>query len=60
MQTRVQEGTVHLQTGQKQLEENYKYPDMMPKVDKVDMAGMLKANKEYLQLHHHVTPAPIA
>ena len=34
----VQEDTVHLLAGQKRLKDDYKDPDMLPKVNKADMA----------------------
>ena len=40
---------VCLQGGQKQLEDNDKDPDVMPKVNEADMAGMMEAIKEYVK-----------
>ena len=39
---------VHLMTGQKKLKDQYKYPDVLPKIDKSDMAGTMEAIKEYM------------
>ena len=35
--------------GQKRLEDEYKDPDMLPKVNKADMTGMMDSIKEYLR-----------
>ena len=43
--TRVQEDTVHLLTGQKRLKDDYNDPNMLPKVNKADMAGTKEAIK---------------
>ena len=45
----VWEDTVHLLVRQKWLKNKYKDPDMMPKVNKADMAGMMESIKEYLR-----------
>ena len=49
--TGVNEDTVHLLAAQKELKDEYKDPDMLPKINKSDMAGMMEAIKEYLRLH---------
>ena len=56
----VNEDTVCLMTGQKKLKDEYKYPDVLPKVNKSDMAGTMEAIKEYLRSCHHVIQAPLA
>ena len=43
--------TVHLLAGQKKLEDEYKGPDLLPKINKSDMAGTMESIKEYLRLH---------
>ena len=39
----VQEDKVCLLAGQKRLKDDHKDPDMLPQVNKVDMAGMIEA-----------------
>ena len=51
---------MHLMTGQKKFEEEYKDPNVLPKINKSDMAGTIEAIKEYLRLHHQVDWAPLA
>ena len=43
------EDRVHLLAGQLRLKDEYKEPDMLPKVDKADMAGTMEAIKKYLE-----------
>ena len=43
------ENTVHMLAGQKKLEDAYKDPDVLPNINKSDMAGMMEAIKEYLR-----------
>ena len=57
---RVQEDTVHLLEGQKRLKDEYKDPDVLPKINKADMARMMKSIKEYLRSQHGVMRAPLA
>ena len=57
---RVNEDTLHLMTGQKKLEDKYKDPKVLPKINKSDMAGTVEAIKEYLRLHCGVIRAPLA
>ena len=45
----VHEDTVHLLAGQKKINREYKDPDVLPKVNKSDMAGTMEAIKEYLR-----------
>ena len=45
----VNENTVHLMTGQKKLKDEYKEPNMLPKINKSDMEGTMKAIKECLR-----------
>ena len=40
------EDKVHLLAGQKRLKDEYKDPDVLPKVDKTNMAGMMETIKE--------------
>ena len=42
----VRESTVHLWADQMRLEDEYRDPNMLPKVNKADMAGMIEAFKE--------------
>ena len=44
----VQEDTMHLLGGQKRLEDKYKDPDVLPKVNKADMEGTMESIEEYL------------
>ena len=43
------EHKVCLLAGQKWLEDNYKDPDMLLKVNKADIMGMMEAMKNYLK-----------
>ena len=54
----VNEDTLCLMTGQKKLEDEYKDPNVMPKINKSDIAGMMEAIKEYLRLHCGVVRLP--
>ena len=45
----VHDDTVHLLAGSKRLEDRYKDPDMLPKVNKTDVAGTMDAIKEHLR-----------
>ena len=52
--------TVHLLAGQKRLEDEYKDPDVPPKINESVIAGMMEAVKEYLRSHQGVMKAPLA
>ena len=52
--------TLHLMTGQKKLKDEYKDPNVLTKINKSEMAGMMEAIEEYLRLHHGVVRAPLA
>ena len=54
------ENTGHLLAGQKRLEDEYKDPDVLPKVNKADRAGTIESIKEYLRSCHGVIRAPLA
>ena len=41
----VQEDIVHMLAGQRRLEDGYKDPDILPKVNKTDMAGTMMSIK---------------
>ena len=56
----VHEGTVHLLAGQKRLKDEYKDPDVLPTVNKADMARTMQSIDEYLRSHHGVIRAPLA
>ena len=43
---RVDDDMVHLLAGQKSLEDDYKGPDVLPKINKSDIAGTMEAIKE--------------
>ena len=43
----MKEGTVHFLVGQKKLKVDYKDPDVLTKINKSDMAGMMESIKEY-------------
>ena len=53
-------GMVHFLVGQKKLEDENKDPEMLPKINKSDMAGMMESIEEYLRSHHGVIKAPLA
>ena len=44
---------------EKRLEDEYKDPDVLSKVNKADMAGMMESIKEYLRSHHGVMRASL-
>ena len=52
------EDTVCQLAYQKRLKDEYKDPDVLPKVDMADMIGMMEAIEEYLRSHHFVIRAP--
>ena len=52
--------TVLVLAGWKRLENDYKAPDMLFKVNKADIAGMIEVIKEYLSSHHGVIRTPFA
>ena len=56
----VNEDAVDLLTGQKKLEDECKDPNMLPKINKSDMAGTMEAIKEYLRSCFSVVRAPLA
>ena len=58
--TGVHEDTVHLLAGEKKLEEKYKDPDVLPKINKSDMAWTMEAIEEYLRSRQGVIKAPLA
>ena len=43
--TEVHEGKVHLLAGKKRVKDDCKDPDMLPKINKSDMAGMMEVIK---------------
>ena len=45
--------------GQKRLKDSYKDPDVLPKVNKADMAGMMESIVEYLRSHCGVVRTPL-
>ena len=56
----VNEDTVCLMTGQKKLEDEYKDPNMLQKINKSNMVGMMEAIKEYLRSCQGIVRAPLA
>ena len=56
----VHEDTVHLIAGQKRLKDKYKDPDMLPKVNKADIAGMMESIEECLRSHCSIMRAYLA
>ena len=54
------EDTVHLLTGKKRLKDEYKDPEMLHKINKSDMAGMMEAIKENLRSCHVIVRVPLA
>ena len=55
--TGVDEETVCLLAGQKKLEDEYMDPNMLPRINKSDMAGMMESIKEYLRAHRGIIKA---
>ena len=51
--------TVHLLADQKKLKDEYRDPDLLPKINISDMEGMMESIKEYLRLHHGVLRASL-
>ena len=56
----VSEDTVCLLAGQKRLKDECKDADVLPKVNRINMAEMMEDIKEYLRLHHSVVRVPLA
>ena len=56
----VDKETVHFLVGQKKLEAEYKDPDVLTRINKSDMAGMMESIKEYLRSCHGVIKRPLA
>ena len=56
----VNEDILCLMAGQKKLEDKYKDPNVMPKINKPDMEGTMKTIKEYLRLCLGVIQAPFS
>ena len=56
----VHEDIVHLLAGQKRLEDDYKDPDVLPRINKSDMAGTKEAIEKYPRSCHGVLRAPLA
>ena len=50
---------VHSLVGQKKLKNEYKDPNMLPKINKSDMAGTMEAIKEHLRSRQGVIRAPL-
>ena len=55
----VHEDTVCLLARQKKLKDEYKDPDVLPKINKSDMAGMMEAIEEYLRSCQDVERVPL-
>ena len=55
----VDEGIVCLLVGQKKLEDEYKDTNVLPKINKSDMAETMGSIKEYLRSHRGVIWAPL-
>ena len=56
----VNEYILCLMTGQKKLKDEYKDPNMLPKIIKSNMAGTIEAIKEYLRPRHGIIRASLA
>ena len=56
----MQEDAVHAIAGQKKLQDEYKDSDVLPKINKSDVAGMMEAIEEYFRSCHGVVRAPVA
>ena len=54
------EETIHLLSGQKRLKDKFKDLDMLPKVNKASMVGMMESVEEYLRSHHGVIRVSLA
>ena len=52
--------TVCLMAGQKKLKDNQKDPNMLPTINKSDMAGTMKAINKYFRSHCGVVRASLA
>ena len=52
--------TQFILAGQKRLKDEYKDLDMLHKVNKADMAGMMESIKAYLRSHHAVMRMSLA
>ena len=55
--TGVHEDTVHLLAGQKKPKDKYKDPDVLPKINKSDMAKAIETTEEYIRSPQGVTRA---
>ena len=53
-------GTVHFLAGQKKFKDEYKDPDVLLKINKSAMAGMVESIEEYLRSCHCVIWVPLA
>ena len=53
------EVTILLLAGQKRFEDEYKDPDVLPKINKADMVETMEPIKEYLRSYHVVIIAPL-
>ena len=51
--------TVHFLVGQKKLEDKYKDPNVLSKINKPDMAGMMESIEECIRAHPSVIKAPL-
>ena len=56
----VQDGTVHLLSGQKRLKDDYKDPDVLPKFNNAKTAGTIEVIKKNLKSCHGLIKASLA
>ena len=56
----LKKGKLCFVVGQKKLKDDYKDPNVMPKIYKPNMAGTMEFIKEYLRVQHGVIKAPSA
>ena len=54
------ENTVCLLAGQKKLKDEYKDLNVLPKINKSDIEGMMESIEEYLRSCHGIVRAPLA
>ena len=56
----VHNDTLHLLAGKKKLKDEYKDPDIWPKVNKAHMAAMMESNEKYIKSCYGVVRVPLA
>ena len=56
----VHEDTVYLFAGQNQTNDKCKDPNVLPNINKSELAGMMEAIEEYLRSCHDIVRVPLA